>query len=74
MKIIIEKTLIKEDLEVLNAITHYFSMYPEDNLDDVWDTFKKCNFQNHRLGKGGSHIWINRKYGSYDDRIAIITD
>lgn len=71
MKLTIEKELSRDDKRVVNAFTHYFSLYPEDDLEDVADTFLKCNFDNHIVGRGGSHIWIARKEDN--ERIAIIT-
>jgi hypothetical protein len=49
------------DKKMVAAVNQSIELYPNETLDEHWDTFKQCNSRNHIVGRGGNHIWFSKK-------------
>jgi len=59
----------KQDESIIIAFKK--TIQKEDTIQSLWDSVKDCRFDNHVIGRGGSHIWIKNR-ADMATRIAII--
>jgi polysaccharide pyruvyl transferase WcaK-like protein len=70
MKLIIEKNENTGDDKIIKAFENMIKLYPDEDIETMWEDIKKCNFQHHKIGRGGNHIWIARN--TDNQRIAML--
>jgi hypothetical protein len=70
LKVVRENIVSEQDRKVVSAFEDMLVIYPNDTLESLWEEIQNANFENHTIGKGGSHIWIVRK--ADNKRIAIV--
>lgn len=70
LRVKVEKEVNEKDIQIINAFKTSINLYLDKDINILWEQVKNCKFQDHNIGRGGSHIWICRK--SDNKRVAII--
>ena len=71
LKLEVENQIDDSDKSIVSALKDMIREYPNDNLNDIYRVLNICNFREHKIGRGGNHIWIKRKNDNL--RIVVLT-
>lgn len=67
----IENNKDKFDSRIIKAFENDIKITEESSIENLYKDIKYCKFDNHIIGRGGNHIFVNRK--DLDYRVLIIS-
>jgi hypothetical protein len=70
LKVVRENLVSEQDRKIVSAFEDMLVIYPNDTVESLWSEVSSANFEHHKIGKGGNHIWITRN--SDNVRVAIV--